>query len=77
MFDYELHWLENNPLIKQLTTIQQKNRIIIYKCSKCNYTINNNRQYFLNHIDHQHPEILQDIQKIVAVKQNTKYRNKT
>ncbi|CAF1322639.1 unnamed protein product [Rotaria sordida] len=60
MFDYELHWLENNPLIKQLTTIQQKNRIIIYKCSKCNYTINNNRQYFLNHIDHQHPEILQN-----------------
>ncbi|CAF4424011.1 unnamed protein product, partial [Adineta steineri] len=60
MFDYELHWLENNPLIKQLTTIQQKNRAITYKCSKCNYTINNDRQYFLNHLDRHHPEMLQN-----------------
>lgn len=40
-------------------SVQQKTRTIVFKCSKCNYTINNNRQYFLNHIDHQHPELLQ------------------
>lgn len=55
-FDYELHWLENNPLIKQLVTIQPKTRSIIYNCSQCNYTVTNNRQYFLNHLDHQHNE---------------------
>jgi hypothetical protein len=38
--------------------VQQKNRLIVYKCSKCNYTINNNRQYFLNHLDRQHPDML-------------------
>ncbi len=38
--------------------VQQKNRIIIYQCSKCPYTIKNNRQYFLNHLDLQHPDIL-------------------
>ncbi|CAF1593093.1 unnamed protein product, partial [Adineta ricciae] len=68
MFDYELHWLENNPLIKQFTTIQQKTRTIVYECSKCDYTVNNDRQYFLNHLDHQHSELLEDSTTMVSRK---------
>jgi len=60
MFNYEIQWLENNPIIKQFTTIHEKTRLILYQCSKCNYKINNNHQHFLNHIDHQHPDLLED-----------------
>ena len=59
MFDYELLWLENNPLIKQLTTIREKTRTIVYQCSKCNYAVDNNRQHLLNHLHHQHPEFFE------------------
>ncbi|CAF4955572.1 unnamed protein product, partial [Rotaria magnacalcarata] len=60
IFRYELQWLENNPLIKPFTTIHEKSRTILYQCSKCHYKINNNHQHFFTHIDHQHPELLED-----------------
>ncbi|CAF1578012.1 unnamed protein product, partial [Adineta ricciae] len=59
IFDYEMEWLENNPLVKQFTTVHEKTRSILYQCSKCNYQTNNNHQHFLNHIDHQHPNLLE------------------
>ncbi len=39
--------------------VHEKTRLIFYQCSKCNYKINNNHQHFLNHIDHQHPDLLE------------------
>ena len=73
----ELLWLENNPLIKPLTTskdslvyrccfmpsrrllVQRKTRTILYQCSKCSYSIPNNREDFLAHLDDHHPELLE------------------
>ena len=39
--------------------VHAKTRTILYQCSKCHYKIDNNHQHFLNHIDHQHGELLE------------------
>lgn len=39
--------------------VQEKTGLILYQCSKCSYQVNNNHQHFLNHLDHQHPDLLE------------------
>ena len=38
--------------------VHEKTQSILYQCSKCHYQTNNHHQHFLNHMDLQHPEIL-------------------
>ncbi len=45
--------------ILQNILVHEKTRLIFYQCPKCSYKVNNNHQHFLNHIDHQHSDLLE------------------
>ena len=39
------------------SSVDAKNRLIRFQCSYCDYSIVNNRQYFLGHLEHEHAEV--------------------